>query len=110
MSVIPILSLKYFIEAAQGTLSGTVRGLGLQGEAAKYILPAYYLIGFPLGLFFAFGLGLEVRGLWLAATISVSIQCCVFLRVIMRANWQEIANRSCEVIQEFKATHKQASN
>jgi MATE family multidrug resistance protein len=84
-----------------------VRGLGLQGEAAKFILPAYYLIGLPLGLFFAFGLGLEVRGLWLAAMISVTIQCCIFLRVILRANWQEIADRSGEVMQEFRDNYKQ---
>ena len=104
--LIPIYSLMYLGDSAQGIFSGTVRGLGLQGQAVKFMLPAYYLIGFPLGLFFGFGLKLEVIGLWLGFTVSVTLQSMIFLRIILRANWQEIANRSCEVIEEFRVTMK----
>jgi MATE family multidrug resistance protein len=62
--VIPFLSLFFFPDSAQGYLSGPIRALGLQEEASKMVLIAYYIIGVPSAIFFAFKLHLGIIGFW----------------------------------------------
>ena len=62
--VIPFLSLFYFPDSAQGYLSGPIRALGLQEEASKMVLVAYYIIGIPSAVLFAFKLNLGIIGFW----------------------------------------------
>ena len=62
--VIPFLSLFYFPDSAQGYLSGPIRALGLQEEASKMVLVAYYIIGIPSAALFAFKLHLGIIGFW----------------------------------------------
>jgi multidrug resistance protein, MATE family len=107
LKVLPILSLLYIPSSAQGILSATVRALGQQHKAAIYSLLAFYLVGIPLGLLFAFPFGLEVNGMWLGFMAAVCIQCVVFVRIIVKTDWQEMADHSDALISEFKSKHRQ---
>lgn len=62
--VLPFLSLFFFPDSAQGYLSGPIRALGLQEEASKMCLVAYYIIGLPSAVLLAFKLHLGIIGFW----------------------------------------------
>jgi len=86
-SMIPINALVYLPDAAQGLLSGTVRGLGIQRKVAGFVILAYYTVGFPIGLVLAFRYDMKIRGLWLGTFFSCSLQFFFFLRAIRNEDW-----------------------
>jgi MATE family multidrug resistance protein len=107
IATLAFYSLMYIPDSVQALLSGTIRGLGLQGKAARFVLFAYWCIGLPLGLLFAFKYDLRVLGLWYGLAIAVTVQMLFFISVILKANWQEIANQSGKVMEDFRALQKQ---
>ena len=58
------------------------------------MLIAHYVIGFPIGVLMAFKVDLKIKGFWIGNLISLSMQALFFLKVIMSADWQEIADRT----------------
>ena len=87
ISTIPVLSLTFFPDSAQGILSATVRALGQQGKAAGFALFTFYVVGGPVGVILAFWAGLDITGLWLGTMSAVILQSIVFLRIIVKTDW-----------------------
>ncbi|KAG8080458.1 hypothetical protein GUJ93_ZPchr0007g4423 [Zizania palustris] len=55
-AVTPLMMASILLDSAQGVLSGVARGCGWQHLAAVTNLVAFYFIGMPLAIFFAFKL------------------------------------------------------
>lgn len=55
-AVAPLMMASILLDSAQGVLSGVARGCGWQHLAAVTNLVAFYFIGMPLAIFFAFKL------------------------------------------------------
>lgn len=78
------------IDGLQGTMSGGLKGIDKKGLVTNVTLFAYYVIGnksisiylgAPLELYFTMGWGLnyEVRGIWIAFTITNSLVLVIFV-------------------------------
>lgn len=65
-------------DGIQVVLSGVLRGLN-ETKAPMFLgLIAYWLVGLPIGYYFAFNEGLEARGLWIGLALGLFMM-CIFL-------------------------------
>ncbi|KAJ2787428.1 ethionine resistance protein [Coemansia interrupta] len=72
--VMPICALFQLADALNGVSAGVLRSLGRQSAGAWINFPAYYIIGFPLGLYLTYGSpGAGAKGLWMGLSVSVII-------------------------------------
>jgi multidrug resistance protein, MATE family len=55
-AITPLMMVSIVLDSAQGVLSGVARGCGWQHLAAATNLVAFYFVGMPLAIFFAFKL------------------------------------------------------
>jgi MATE family multidrug resistance protein len=74
----------------------------LQEEASKMVLVAYYIIALPSGMLLAFKLQLGIIGFWFGFTLGVTFLAIYFLRILLKADWQAVANKSAEEMNVFK--------
>ena len=102
--LIPFLCINAFTDVAQALLSGVVRALGKQSQAAKFVLAAYYCIGIPVGLLCAFWIQLEVKGLWYGLILGTTFQALAFVRVILTTDWYSVAKQATDAIKASKTT------
>uniref|UniRef100_A0A453LNK5 Protein TRANSPARENT TESTA 12 n=2 Tax=Aegilops tauschii subsp. strangulata TaxID=200361 RepID=A0A453LNK5_AEGTS len=89
--MMPLLSVSIIFDNLQCVLSGIVRGCGLQRIGACVNLSAYYLVGIPAALCFAFVFHLGGMGLWLGIICGVVVQMLLLLAITMRTNWDKEA-------------------
>nr|CAB3492120.1 unnamed protein product [Digitaria exilis] len=99
--ITPLMMVSIVLDSAQGVLSGVSRGCGWQHLAAMTNLVAYYVIGMPLAILFAFKLKFYAKGLWMGLICGVAWQACSMLVITVRTKWSELA----EAMQEEKATY-----
>lgn len=91
-TLVPPLALILFGDGLQATLSGVVRGAGLQATALKLNLLSFYAIGLPLGVALAFGpprAGLV--GLWSGVALAVIMQFFLLGSLLNGLRWDERA-------------------
>ncbi|CAL5034272.1 unnamed protein product [Urochloa decumbens] len=89
-SMTPLLIGSVVLDSTQGVLSGVARGCGWQHLVAWTNLVAFYIIGLPLALFFAFTLGLQTKGLWLGQICGLLCQNLVLLLITLRTDWEKL--------------------
>lgn len=85
VQLLMIAAVYQVVDGAQAVASGALRGVGVTRWAMGAHLVSHWLVGFPLGLFLGFGLGMGPSGFWWgltaglgAAAISLSVK---FFRV-----------------------------
>ncbi|KAF8669512.1 hypothetical protein HU200_051315 [Digitaria exilis] len=100
-AITPLMAVSIVLDGAQGVLSGVARGCGWQHLAAATNLVAFYLVGMPLAVLFAFGLDLRARGLWAGLICGLTCQACTLLVITVRTRWSELA----EAMREEKANY-----
>ncbi|RCV27549.1 hypothetical protein SETIT_5G333400v2 [Setaria italica] len=100
-TIAPLVIISIVLDSAQGVLSGVARGCGWQHLAALTNLVAFYFIGMPLAIFFAFKLKLNTMGLWAGLICGLVCQACSLVVITVRTKWSKIA----EAIQEEKASY-----
>lgn len=72
---------------------GTFRGLRKDKIAFIIQILSFILISFPLGIYFAFYLKMNISGFWLGYLIRSVITCAIFSYLLWRHfDWEEIAN------------------
>jgi len=71
-------------------MSGVIRTLGRQDQAAMASIFSYYLIGMPLALTLAFKYDKSVRGLWIGFCVAISIRVCFMFAIIMCDSWKPV--------------------
>ena len=59
--------------------------------ASAITLLSFYFVALPMAYVFSFKLGLSIEGLWMGIGIGPVIQMGLFLWLILRADWTEIA-------------------
>ncbi|XP_037477577.1 protein DETOXIFICATION 16-like [Triticum dicoccoides] len=89
--MMPILAVTFLFDDLQCVLSGIVRGCGFQKIGAYVNLSAYYLVGIPAALYFAFVYHLGGMGLWFGLTCGLVVQTVLLLSITLRTNWDKEA-------------------
>jgi len=105
-AVLPIVSMYQVFDGIQTTLGGVLRGMGLQYIGAIANLIAFYIVGIPVGLLFAFGYKLKLRGIWLGIASGLVIMTVLQIMYLMRINFRKEAKVAlARVEQEEKETY-----
>ncbi|KAJ1277251.1 hypothetical protein BS78_05G280700 [Paspalum vaginatum] len=94
-AITPLMAVSVVLDSAQGVMSGVARGCGWQHMAAMTNLVAFYLVGMPLAVLFAFTLRLGAWGLWAGLICGLTCQACCLLVITVRSKqWskEETAN------------------
>lgn len=86
-----IASCNFLTDGLQGALGGSIRALGLQKYAGYIALGCYLLIGLPLSVLLAFKCDLGLKGLLFGMIAATTLQALLYLAILLRADWQEIA-------------------
>ncbi|XP_078181318.1 protein DETOXIFICATION 19-like [Carex rostrata] len=86
-SMTPLLATSILFDSAQGVLSGVARGCGWQHLAAWTNLVAFYFIGMPLAILFAFKLEFYAKGLWMGLICGLACQATILLIITLRIKW-----------------------
>ena len=85
-----------FFDCIQCVGQGIIRGLGKQGVSSIGTICGYWVLGIPISLGAVFWLDLGITGLWLGPTIAIIFNFCFYYGMIIRSNWQKIADASQE--------------
>lgn len=91
---IPLLAIMHVMDATQGVLSGVARGCGWQAFGAAANLGAYYGVGLPAAVVFAFVYHMKGRGLWLGLIMGVTTQALTLLIMSCSTDWQRQAEEA----------------
>ena len=73
MNIIPIFSLFVIADGLQVSLGGILKGLKMTKAVSACILSSYWLIGIPLGFFFAYKMNMSLLGFWFGLCASVIV-------------------------------------
>ncbi|CAM0904944.1 unnamed protein product [Alopecurus aequalis] len=92
--MMPILGMSFVFDDLQCVLSGVVRGCGLQKIGACVNLSAYYLVGVPAALFFAFFYHFGGMGLWFGIMCGLIVQMLLLLFITLWTNWEKEASKA----------------
>nr|XP_043622774.1 protein DETOXIFICATION 16-like [Erigeron canadensis] len=99
-----LLAGSHFIEGIQSVLSGAVRGSGRQKTGAIVNLGAYYLIGIPLAVLFAFVFHMGGKGLWLGIIAALCTQALSLSILTVRTNWESEAKKANHRVNDSSLT------
>ncbi|KAM0041036.1 putative multi antimicrobial extrusion protein [Helianthus debilis subsp. tardiflorus] len=91
-----LLAASHVVDGIQSVLSGAVRGSGRQKIGALLNLGAYYLIGIPLAVLFAFVLHFGGKGLWFGIIAALLAQALFLLILTLCTNWEMEAKKANE--------------
>ncbi|XP_078429258.1 protein DETOXIFICATION 16-like [Wolffia australiana] len=103
-AMMPILAVSDFMDGIQCALSGAVRGCGWQKACSLLNLGAYYMVGLPSSVVFAFLLQAGGKGLWLGIICALCVQVSVLLGMILTTNWDHEVGASLERIEGFDSS------
>ncbi|KAL9456846.1 hypothetical protein AB3S75_005968 [Citrus x aurantiifolia] len=92
--MMPLLALSDFLDGFQCMLSGAARGCGWQNLCAYINLGAYYAVGIPSAVLFAFFLHIGGMGLWMGIICGLSMQIIALVTVIATTNWDHEATNA----------------
>ncbi|CAN6162777.1 unnamed protein product [Urochloa humidicola] len=87
--MMPILATSDFMDGIQCTLSGAARGCGWQKVCSIINLFAYYVIGLPSAVTFAFVLKIGGKGLWLGIICAMAVQIFALVAMMLRTSWDK---------------------
>ncbi|KAK3131234.1 hypothetical protein QOZ80_6BG0503810 [Eleusine coracana subsp. coracana] len=87
--MMPILATSDFMDGIQCTLSGAARGCGWQKVCSVINLFAYYVVGLPSAVTFAFVLNIGGMGLWLGIICAMAVQILALVMMMLRTSWDE---------------------
>ncbi|KAF0903749.1 hypothetical protein E2562_029105 [Oryza meyeriana var. granulata] len=93
-TMMPILSISDFMDGIQCTLSGAARGCGWQKVCSVINLCAYYIIGIPSAVTFAFVLKIGGKGLWMGIICAMTVQILVLVVMLLHTSWNEEADKA----------------
>ncbi|KAF7086412.1 hypothetical protein CFC21_089700 [Triticum aestivum] len=100
-AITPLLMISIVLDSAQGVLSGVARGCGWQHLAAMTNLVAFYFIGMPLAMLFAFKLNFYTTGLWSGLICGLTCQTSTLVVITARTKWSKIV----DAMQQEKANY-----
>ncbi|OEL25868.1 Protein DETOXIFICATION 16 [Dichanthelium oligosanthes] len=100
--MLPILAISFLFDCIMGVLSGVIRGCGRQKIGASINLASYYLVGIPLGYFFAFVCHVGGMGLWFGLLSAMVVETILLICITLCTNWDK------EVLKAKDTVHSSA--
>ncbi|KAH7682661.1 multidrug resistance protein MATE family protein [Dioscorea alata] len=100
-AMMPVLAASDFMDGIQCALSGAARGCGWQKICSFINLGAYYVVGIPSAILFAFILHAGGQGLWFGIISALIVQLSVLFVIILRTNWDQEAMKAINRVQDF---------
>ncbi len=83
-----IIVLAFIPDMIQGSIQGVIRALDAQRKASYIALAAYYLVSIPIACVLVFAMDMGVEGLWVAMALGISLQACLYVRLVIVTDWQ----------------------
>lgn len=77
-----VVALFQIFDGIQITISGALRGLGYTKPIMITMLIGYWLVGIPVGIYFAFIRHLQILGLWMGLAIAL-FSCSIIFSVFL---------------------------
>ncbi|KAL6603517.1 hypothetical protein ACP70R_043878 [Stipagrostis hirtigluma subsp. patula] len=102
--MMPILAISDFMDGIQCTVSGAARGCGWQKVCSVINLCAYYAVGLPSAVTFAFFLRIGGKGLWLGIICAMAVQILALVVMMLRTSWDEEAEKARARVQSSDAS------
>ncbi|OAY78277.1 Protein DETOXIFICATION 16 [Ananas comosus] len=102
-AMMPILAASDFMDGIQCTLSGAARGCGWQKICSVINLGAYYVVGIPSAVLFAFFFHAGGKGLWMGIICAMIVQILVLIAMILSTNWDQEVRKARESVQTSDA-------
>ncbi|XP_028758172.1 protein DETOXIFICATION 16 isoform X2 [Neltuma alba] len=99
-SMMPLLALSDFLDGFQCVLSGAARGCGWQNLCAFINLGAYYVVGIPSAVLFAFFLHIGGMGLWMGIICGLTVQGIALVTVNACTDWTQEARKAVDLTQK----------
>lgn len=93
-----------FFDFVQSVGQGIIRGLGRQGTASFGTITGYWVIGLPISWLCVFQLGWGIPGLWLGPTLAIIFNFVFYYTLVIRADWEKIAQEAADRRAKEKAT------
>uniref|UniRef100_M1A5S6 Fertility restorer n=1 Tax=Solanum tuberosum TaxID=4113 RepID=M1A5S6_SOLTU len=87
--ILPLLALSDFLDGFQCVLSGAARGCGWQKLCAFINLGAYYVVGLPSSVLFAFVFDTGGMGLWMGIICALLVQNVALIAINICTNWDK---------------------
>ncbi|KFK45051.1 hypothetical protein AALP_AA1G337600 [Arabis alpina] len=84
-----LLAFSILLNSVQPVLSGVAVGAGWQENVTYVNLACYYLVGIPSGIFLGYGIGLQVKGVWLGMLFGIFVQTCVLAIMTIKTDWDK---------------------
>ncbi|KAM2330043.1 hypothetical protein ACFX1X_020929 [Malus domestica] len=97
--MMPLLALSDFLDGFQCVLSGAARGCGWQNLCVVINLGAYYVVGIPAAVLFAFFLHIGGMGLWMGIICGLLVQVTALVAVNLCTDWHEEATKAANSVQ-----------
>ncbi|KAD0410223.1 hypothetical protein E3N88_44308 [Mikania micrantha] len=97
--MMPLLALSDFLDGFQCVLSGAARGCGWQNFCAIMNLGAYYIVGIPCALLFAFIIHVGGMGLWMGIICALCVQVVALIAINLSTNWSDEALKAVNRVQ-----------
>ncbi|XP_054823186.1 protein DETOXIFICATION 16-like isoform X2 [Prosopis cineraria] len=99
-SMMPLLALSDFLDGFQCVLSGAARGCGWQNLCVFINLGAYYVVGIPSAVLFAFFLHIGGMGLWMGIICGLTVQGIALVTVNACTDWTQEARKAEDLTQK----------
>ncbi|KAJ1934904.1 ethionine resistance protein, partial [Linderina macrospora] len=108
--IMPVSALFQISDAVSAVTGGALRSLGRQRHGACINFPCFYLIGFPLSIFFAYGpWKLGIIGLWAGLSIGVTMAAIGQTYICVSADFQHEVDRCMRQVSSYKDVAKDDS-
>ncbi|CAL0320778.1 unnamed protein product [Lupinus luteus] len=97
--MMPLLALSDFLDGFQCVLSGAARGCGWQNLCVVINFGAYYVVGIPCAILFAFVLHIGGMGLWMGIICGLAVQGIALITINLCTDWNKEARKAVNIYQ-----------
>nr|GMD18481.1 protein DETOXIFICATION 16-like isoform X1 [Ipomoea batatas] len=100
--ILPLLALSDFLDGFQCVISGAARGCGWQNLCAFINLGAYYVVGLPSSVLFAFVFHIGGMGLWMGIICALVVQNVALIAINLFTDWDKEARTAISRVNESR--------
>ncbi|GAQ78919.1 MATE efflux family protein [Klebsormidium nitens] len=98
--LVPYFAVSQFLDMLQGPLGGVMRGVARPGVTATINMIAYYGVGLPSALLFAFYFRAGLKGMWMGQGAAQAFQTLLVLIFVLRTDWVKETKRARDTVAE----------
>lgn len=88
LRVVPLCAVCHLVECIAVVSNGILCGIGRQDVAGYVQTAAFGVLGLPIGLWIAFGLGWNASGFWIGALLALCVVVWIELLFVRKVSWE----------------------